>query len=46
MDMTNATIALILMGKGMAAIFVVAIIIYLIVTLLIKFTPSDVKEDK
>ncbi|MDF2614252.1 MAG: hypothetical protein K0S71_2038 [Clostridia bacterium] len=46
MDMVNVMNSLILMGKGMTAIFVVTIVIFLIVTLLIKFTPNNSKSDK
>lgn len=45
MDMTNVTNSLVLMGKGMTAIFVVAILIFLIVTLLSKLTPDKPKQD-
>ena len=41
MNMVNVMNALELMGKGMLAIFVVIMIIFILVSLLIKFQPDE-----
>ncbi len=41
MNMVNVMNALELMGKGMLAIFVVIMTIFILVTLLIKFQPQE-----
>ncbi|WP_180270788.1 OadG-related small transporter subunit [Sporanaerobium hydrogeniformans] len=44
MNLVNEINALILMGKGMLAIFTVIIIIFIIITALIKFLPNEPTE--
>ena len=41
MNMVNVMNALELMGKGMLAIFAVILLIFILVTLLIKFQPKE-----